>query len=111
MLLSPQFVKYRARKEASCQRVSQTVYAKEILRLGRNSSLAHFPRPVVAALAAPELDSDARPGSSSRCPRILLPFSSLRALAEVLFPLGAPWASSLGTAGVLAVPLGSVCGA
>ena len=39
--LSLQFVKYRAWKEASCQRVSQTVYAKEILRLARNSSLAH----------------------------------------------------------------------
>lgn len=107
-LLTPQFVKYRVWKEASCQRVPQTVYAKEILRLGRKSSLARVPTPAAAAPAAPEVGSDARPGSSFRRPGALPPYSSLRALAEVLLPCGAPRGVQLGDCWGASGPLGSV---
>lgn len=63
-----------------------SVYAKEILRLPRESSLARIPTPAAVAPAALELGSYAFPGPSSRCLRALLPFSSLGALAEVLLP-------------------------
>lgn len=82
-------------------------YAKEVLRLGRESSLARVPVPAATIPATPELSSDARWSSSSRRPRALPPFF-LRALAEVLLPGGASSGVQPGDSPGAGGPLGSV---
>lgn len=77
---------------------------KVILWLRRKSLLARVPTSSATSPAASELGSDTRLGSSFHRPLSLLPFSSRRALAEVLLSRSASQGVQLVNARTPAVP-------